>query len=63
VREGLGLCEEGLGVRGMERCMKLFHRITEWQGLEGTLGDHLVQTPAKAGSPRADCTGPRLGGV
>ena len=32
-------------------------RITESWGLEGTSGDHLVP-PAKAGSPKAGCTGP-----
>jgi len=39
-----------------------YYRITEWERLEGTSVDHLVQTPAKAGSPRAGCTGPRPGG-
>lgn len=27
-------------------------RIREWLGLEGAPSDHLVQTPAKASSPR-----------
>ena len=39
-----------------------WHRITECLGLEGTSVGHPVQPPAKAGSPRADCTGPRPGG-
>jgi len=38
------------------------HRITEWQSLEGTSGDHVVQTPAKAGSYRPGCTGPHPDG-
>ena len=38
------------------------HRITEWSGLEGTSVGHPVPPPAKAGSPRAGCTGPRPGG-
>ena len=38
------------------------HRITEWLGLERTSLGHPVQPPAKAGSPRAGCTGPRPGG-
>ena len=38
------------------------HRIAECQGLEWTSGDHLGQHPAKAGSPRAGCTGPCPGG-
>jgi len=29
--------------------MLYFHRITEWQEMEGTSGDHWVQPPAKAG--------------
>lgn len=29
----------------------------EWLGSEGTCGYHQEQPPAKAGSPRADCTG------
>ena len=37
--------------------------ITEWQGLEGTWGDHPVQPPPEAGSPSAGCTGPRPGRV
>lgn len=35
---------------------------TEWLGLEGTCGHHLEQSHAKAGSPRADCTGLCPGG-
>ena len=38
------------------------HRITAWQGLEGTSVGHLIQPPAQAGSPRAGCTAPRPGG-
>ena len=40
----------------------LFHRITEWQGLEGTSVGLPVHPPAEAGSPRAGCTGPCPGG-
>jgi len=40
--------------------MLCYHRITAWSGLAGTSVGHLVQPPAKAGSPRAGCTGPRL---
>ena len=39
------------------------HRITEWQGLEGTSGDPPPQPPAQAGSPTAGCTAPRPGGA
>lgn len=35
---------------------------TEWLGLGGTSGEHLVQPTAKAGSPTAGCTGLRPGG-
>jgi len=42
--------------------MQPVHRITECSGLEETSVGHLVQPPAKAGSPRAGCTGPRPGG-
>ena len=38
------------------------HRIPAWQGLEGTSVGHLVQAPAKAGSPTEGCTGPCPGG-
>jgi len=40
-----------------------YHKITAWQGLEGTSVGHLVQAPAQAGSPRAGCTGPHPAGV
>jgi len=39
------------------------HRIPAWQALAGPSGDHLVQPPAQAGSPRAGCTAPRPGGA
>ena len=39
------------------------HRITECSGLEGPSGDHPVQPPAGAGSPKAGCTAPRPAGV
>ena len=38
----------------------VFHRITEWLGLEGTSVGHPVQPPAEAGSPTAGRTGPRV---
>ena len=41
----------------------MYHRITEWQGLEGTSVGHPAQHPAQAGSPRAGCTAPRPGGL
>lgn len=31
------------------------HRMTEWLQLEVASGDHLIQCPSKAGTPRADC--------
>jgi len=40
----------------------IFHRITEWEGLEGPSGDHPAQPPAEAGSPTAGCRGPCPGG-
>ena len=40
----------------------LWHRITECSGLEGPLCIISSNPPAKAGSPRADCRGPRPGG-
>jgi len=40
----------------------IYHRITDWSGLEGTSGDHPAQPPAQAGSPRAGCRGPCPGG-
>ena len=45
-------------------CFGTLHRITEsqCQGLEGTLTDHVVQTPAKAGTPRSGHTGTCPGG-
>jgi len=38
------------------------HRIPARYGLEGTSVGHPAQPPAKAGSPRAGCTGPCPGG-
>jgi len=53
----------------MQGTMSILHplpllttRITAWQGLEGTSGDHPAQPPAESGSPRAGCTGPCPGG-
>ena len=38
------------------------HRITEWRGLGGTPGDHLVQPPCLSRGTQSRGTGPRPGG-